>query len=100
NAKEAGCLQLWTNGPAAILVPPFRDRIFFQFLLFVLFAATQFGDRVDFPWPIFVTVLAEGVDQRKKWIRIAHPCGGGNVFALGADFFHVERVRFGWLGDE
>ena len=49
---------------------------------------------MDFARPVFVVVLAEGVNEREEWLRLRDPSGGWSVCSDGVDIGHFENVIF------
>ena len=99
-AEKAGRLELWTSGPAPILIPIFRAGQTSQVFGFCLATALEVGVRFDLARPIFVAVLAKGVDKGEEGVGIRNPRGGRLVAACRANILNPEEMVRAGLADE
>ena len=88
------------SGPAAELVPILGAGQAGKLFGLRLATGLEVGDRLDLAGPVFVPVLAEGVDEGKEGIGIGNRRGGRLVSARRADVPNVEEVVGAGLGNE
>ncbi len=91
-AEEAGGLELRTGFPAAVLVPVIWAGVSGEIFGLGVTTLLKFGNRVRFARPVFVQVLAEGVNEGEKGVGVLDRSGWRDVSAGSADFSEFELM--------